>query len=377
MIARPFYNILDAVQAPARGLSAKQIFLLTFALVAGLLVFDIFRYLAYLEQGENLGLVFDLYGFFPFDSPPHGRVLAQILFGTGIAGSVLCIMCGLLAVSIIHVEAIRGNAFLTARNALRFTRSRLRQLIASESAIVIFVGFIVLLFTLWGLIARIPVLGDLLFSIFFVIPGFVIALFTVFILFALALSVILLPAVAATERAGESFGVILETFSTIIRQPSRWIGYTAVAAVLSKVASFVYAYFAYRAIQFIVAASSVGGGEKIDRLVGSAAALLPLDSKLAQHVCNILPGIRWSFDIRSLSSGAGGGIATHLLSLMLFLIFASIVAYFLTSLAAAQVYTYVGMRKLRDSHDLTSEKPLFSQDELAENSADSETAANK
>jgi hypothetical protein len=363
MLSKPFYNILDAVQAPARALSAKQVFLMVISLFAGLLVFDFFRYLAYLEQGENLGLVFSLYGFFPFDSPPHGRILAQILFGLGVAGGILCIMFGLFAVSAVHVEAIRGNPFMSAGKAIRFARSRVTQIILSEAAVVIFVGFIILLFTLFGLLARIPVIGDLLFSVFFVIPNFVIALFSVFILFVLSLSILLLPAVAATERVGETFGVILETFSTLIRQPSRWIGYTAVSAALAKVASFVYAYFAFRAVQFIVFATSLGGGDKMEQLVGSGMSHLPTDSRLVEQACTIFPGVKWSFGLGPLQTYGDSGIAGHLMSLMLFLIFASVVGYFLAALAASQVYTYVGIRREKDGHDLASEKPLFFEEE--------------
>lgn len=363
MIARPFYNILDAVQAPARGLSAKQILLATVSLIAGLLVYDFFRYLAYLEQGENLGLVFDLYGFFPFDSPPQGRILAQLLYAVGIAGGVLCIMCGLTAVSIIHVEAIRGNAFMSPRKALGFVRSRLRQLLSAVAALAVFVGFVVLLFALFGLIVRIPLLGDLLFAIFFVIPNFIIALFAVFILFVAVIGVLLLPAVAAADRGKESFGVILETFSTIIRQPSRWIGYTFVSGALSKIATFVFAYFSYRAIEFMVFATSIGGGEKVRRLVGAGFSLLPTEARFFKFFFNVFPGVRWSFDFDQLTGPSGGGIAAHLVALMLFVIFAAIIGYFMASIAAAQVYTYAGIRKSKDRHDLSGEKPLFHEEE--------------
>ncbi len=363
MNSKPYYNLLDAVQAPARALSAKQILLMVVSLVAGLVVFDIFRYLAYLEQGENLGLVFSMYDFFPFDSPPHGRILAQLLYACGVGGGALCVMFGLFAVSAIHVEAIRGNPFLSASKAFRFARSRVKQIVLSEVAVVLFVGLIVLLFVLFGLIARIPVLGGLIYSVFFVIPNFIIALFSVFILFVLSLSILLLPAVAAAEREGESFGVILETFSTLIRQPARWIGYTAIAVILGKVCSFVYAYFAFRAVQFMIWSSSLGGGEKIERLINSGLSHLPAQSRLVRETCTVLPGVKWSFGLGRWDGFADSGIAGHLMSLMLFLIFASVIGYFLAILATAQTYTYAGIRLSKDGHDIASEKPLLFEDE--------------
>jgi hypothetical protein len=363
MNARPQYNLMDMVFAPARALSAKQILLMTMSLVGGLLVFDLFRYLAYLEQGENLGLIFSIYDFFPIDFPSRSGLLSQILCSIGIAGGVFCVMLGLFAVSAIHVEAIRGNPFLSLGQTIKFARSRARQILYSELAVIVFVLFIILLMALFGLLTRIPVLGELLFAVFFVIPNFIIALFAVFIIFVLGLSVLLLPAVAAAERHGESFGVILETFSTIIRQPARWLGYTVFAGALSKICSFVYAYFAFRAVQFLVWSTAIGGGDQVERLVRSGLAYLPTDSRFVYETLNVFPRVPFSISVGRWAGMADNGIAGHLMAVMLLLIFASILGYLLSVLAAAQVYTYVNIRKSKDGHDLADEKSLFFEDE--------------
>ena len=71
---------------------------------------------------------------------------------------------------------------------------------------------------------------------------------------------------SAADRAGETFTAILETFSTVIRQPVRWLSYTAYALVAGKVASFVYAYFCFRAVQFIGWSAGLGGGDRAEQL---------------------------------------------------------------------------------------------------------------
>ena len=362
MNPRPQYNLLDIFYAPARALSAKQILLVTAALIAGLLVFDFFRYLAFLEQRENMGAVISLYGFFPFDWPDTGSVLAKLMVAIGIGAGLFVIMLGLLAVSSFHIEAVRGNPFTTLRQASRFTRSRIKQVFLSELAVVVFLLVIVFLFAILGLITRIPILGELLFAVLLVIPNFIIAIFAVFIIFVLSASVLVLPAVAAAERRGESFGAILETFSTIIRQPARWLGYTALSAALAKLASFVFAYFAFRALQFVVWSAGIGGGDKIDSLVGSGMSHLPVNTRLTDFMFNLFPGIRWSFSVDRWAPG-DIGIAGYLISVMLFLIFASIVAYALCVIAAGQAYTYVTIRKLKDGHNIALEKSLFFEDE--------------
>lgn len=362
MNSKPQYNVLDIFYAPARALAAKQILILTVALVGGLLVFDLFRYLAFLEQRENIGSVISLYGFFPLDWPETGSILAKLLAAVGIGAGLLVVMLGLLAVSSIQVEAVRGNPFMSTRKAIRFAFSRLKQIVLAELAVILFLALIIILFAILGLIARIPVLGELIFAFLLVIPNFIIAIFAVFIVFVLSLSVLVLPAVAAAERQGESFGAILETFSTIIRQPARWFGYTIVAGILAKVCSFVYAYFAFRAVQFIVWSAGIGGGEKIGSLVGSGMDHLPVNGRFAEYMFNLFPRVNWGFSVDRWAAG-DVGIAGYLISFMLFLIFASIVAYALSIMAAAQVYTYVAIRKLKDGHDIASEKPLFFEDE--------------
>ena len=362
MNPRPQYNLLDIFYAPARALSAKQILLVTAALIVGLLVFDFFRYLAFLEQRENIGAVISLYGFFPFDWPDTGSVLAKLMVAIGIGAGLFVIMLGLLAVSSFHIEAVRGNPFMTLRQASRFTRSRIKQVFLSELAVVVFLLVIVFLFAILGLITRIPILGELLFAVLLVIPNFIIAIFAVFIIFVLSASVLVLPAVAAAERRGESFGAILETFSTIIRQPARWLGYTALSAALAKLASFVFAYFAFRALQFVVWSAGIGGGDKIGSLVGSGMSHLPVNSRLTDFMFNLFPGARWSFSVDRWASG-DIGIAGYLISVMLFLIFASIVAYALCVIAAGQAYTYVTIRKLKDGHNIALEKSMFFEDE--------------
>jgi hypothetical protein len=117
-----------------------------------------------------------------------------------------------------------------------------------------------------------------LYVLLFAIPNFVVALFAIFIIFVLSLTVVLLPAVAAAERRGETFTAILETFSTIILQPFRWFGYTVYSLVAAKVCGFIYAYFAYRAVQFLIWSASLGGGERLGRLGQSGMAHLPFRS---------------------------------------------------------------------------------------------------
>jgi hypothetical protein len=366
----PQYNFRDVLWAPARALSAKQILVMTASLVGALAVYDLFTYLAWAVEGENVGRVFAIYGFFPFRLFTFAGVFPKLVFGAGIALAVFGLMLGFLAVAAINVEAVRGNRFFSARQAIRFALSRFKQLFLAEVSIVLFVLLIILLFVLLGLVTRLPVIGEWIYVLLFAIPNFVIALLSVFIVFVFTLTVLLLPAVAAAERKGETFTAILETFSTMILQPFRWAGYTVYSFVMAKVCGFIFAYFAYRAVQFLIWSASLGGGDRINQLAESGLAHLPSRATLVRETFNVFPGVHFGVDVSMLAGYPSREAVVYAMSVMLFLVFASILGYMLAIVAAAQARGYVALRFIKDGYSIAAEEPLFFTDEPVNDEVD-------
>lgn len=353
MKPRLYFDLRDILGAPARALSAKQIFVMTASLVVALAVFDLAFYLAHLVSGSNLGVVFDVYGLFP--DPSAG--LAGPLLILGMFGAVFILMLGQTGVAAVNIEQIRGNRFFSIKDAVRFALSRARTVFLCEIAIAAFVTFIVALFMLLGLFGRIPYLGEWLYSLFVVFPLYFIALFTVFIATIALVSIILTPAIAAADRRGETFGLILETFSTVIRQPLRWLGYTGYALVTGKIASFVYAYFAFRSVQAIVFTTDLTDGGRMRKLVASALSHLPIRSDLFREALTVFPGVDWGISLLPFVR-SGDSLASHVMAFMLFLIFASVIGYFLCVVASAQAYGYVVIRYHKDGYRIDEEPPI-------------------
>ncbi|HWR82071.1 MAG TPA: hypothetical protein VN285_02080 [Candidatus Deferrimicrobium sp.] len=363
MYLTPQYDFRDVLLAPAKALSAKKIFLMTLALCVALVVYDAFTYLAVAISGESAGSFFAVYGLLPITWLSFSSVVARFVYILGVAGAVLAFMLGCFGVSALNVEEMRGNRFFATGGVMRFSLRRFTQLFLAELAIVLFVAFIVLLAFVLGLVARIPFLGEWLYALFFVVPNFIVALFCVFIIFVTIASVILLPAVAAAERHGEVFAVLLETFSTIIRQPVRWLLYTGYSLAAAKVCGFVFAYFAYRAVQFLSYSASLGAGNKVWRLLKSGMSHLPTDSRLVEQTCNIFPGIKWSFSISRWTYGGGDQAAGYLMAVMLFLVFAIVIGYMLAIVATAQARAFAVIRCVKDGYKISDEAPLFFQEE--------------
>ena len=358
------YDYRDILTAPAGALAAKRILVMTLFLCVGLALYDLFCYAALAIDGEKVGRAFSVYGFFPFESFSFGSLAAAVLYWVGCAIALLAIMTGMTAVAAFEIESIRGYPFLGIRKSIGFALSRFKQLFLSELSVIAFVLLIVLLIFIYGLIGRIPFIGEWIYTVFFVLPGFILAIFTVFILLVFILSVLLLPAVAAANRSGETFDSILETFSTIIRQPIRWVIYTGLSGVSAKVFGFVYAYFAFRAVQFLTWSSSLGGGDNITELVKGGVNHLPVKSDVAVYTFNLFEGIDWGINVASWSRGSTADSAvSYFMAFMLFIIFASIFGYMLSVIATAQARAVVIIRKLKDDYDIAGEKPLFYTEE--------------
>ena len=370
------HNFRDVLRVPASALSAKQILVMTLFLLGGLAVYDLFAYAAFYFNGDPLRLIYDTFGFFPFTEVSFLAGSAKAVYWIGVGLAVLSVMLGFFAVSALNIEAIRGNRFMSPREAIRFAFKRLPQIFLAELSIVAFVAVIVGLFALLGLVSRIPYVGEWIYTALLAIPNFIIALFAIFIIFVLSLTVLLLPAVAAAERQGETFTAILETFSTIILQPFRWFGYTIYSFAAAKVCGFIYAYFAFRAVEFLVWSSALGGGSDLGRLVKSGLTHLPVRSDVVEQVFNIFPGVPFGVKLWDYVGYPSHDAISQFMAFMLFLIFASILGYSLAIIAAGQARTYVVLRYMKDEYNIASEDPLFFKDEPV-NDAVAETATDE
>ena len=357
------FDYRDVLWSPAIALSLRKITVMTFFLCLGLAFYSALTYLALAVGGENLGAVWRLHGLLPPLALVPAATAARVVMAIGLLAAGLCLMMGLFAVSASAIEEVRGNRFLNARQMVHFAFRRLPQMLLAELAIALLIGLTVLLFVVIGLVSRIPWVGDWLYTILFALPGFLVALLIVFVIMVFTVTVILLPAVAAGERYGETFAAILETFSTILRQPFRWLAYTALGLFTARLCGFVYAYFCFRAVQFATGAAGLVSRDP-ERLVRAGLAHLPADSELVRYTFNVFPGLDWSFSIAPWLGGyVSAGAAGYLMAAVIFVIFASIYGYMMATVAVSQARAYVVIRYLKDGYDMTGEKSLFFEDE--------------
>jgi hypothetical protein len=368
------YNFKSVLQSPIMALKAKKIFVASFFLLLALVLFYLFTWLAFLINDTFAPKPQFILGIIPVINIGFHGFLPAFIFYFGLVLTFLAPTLGILGCAAIDFEKMRGNHFFSAGQAIRFSFSRLKQMLLSWIGIALFIGFIVLLAFIVGLITRIPYLGEILYSLFFFFPSFVIAMFTVLALFVLILSYLVMPVAVAADQKAETFNSILESFSTLIRQPVRWTLYTLYSFIAAKIAGFIYAYFAFRAIQFLILTTSWGGGEKINNIITSGLSHLPLQSGLVSATFSLFPG--FNIHINRLAAGtADNSIAGYIMAISLFLIFLSIWGYIISVIASGQAAAFAVIKKIRDNHAISDEKSLYYEEEwvnppIDENSED-------
>ncbi len=356
----------------------KKIFLGAFFILLALAFYDICTYLAFAAEGKSIGLVFDTYGFFPLKLFCFGSFIAAFLYYyLGFFLIALTLMTGLTAIAVIDAEEVRGNPFMSFKKALSYGLSKIKQNFLAELAIAVFVAFILLLFLIFGLVARIPFLGEFIYSVFFFFPGFIIAILTAVVIFAGTLSILIVPAATALDRNGETFNSLLELFLTVTRQPIRWILYTAYSLIVAKVCSFVFAYFAFRGVQLLKFGAALGGGEKIGDIVAAGMSHLPWQGEIVSFINNIFPGINFGFDISPLAAGVTSNPAGYIMAISLFLVFLTICGYIFSVIGTGQAYSLIVLKYIRDEHKVGDEKPLFFEEEYINPPLDKSQSENK
>ncbi|MBN4057009.1 hypothetical protein JYU19_01730 [bacterium AH-315-J21] len=362
------FSFRSIVSAPAGALELKKIFIGGLSLLAALAVYDSLVYLAVAVDGLSVSHFFRAHSVFPFSGLRFVTLPAKGLFGAGVLLGLFVVMHGFLAIGLITIEELRGNRLCSAKEGIRFSLSRWKQTALALGAMALFLLFLLSFNSGLGLVARIPWIGDELYSVLFVIPGFLVALFTVVIALVFVLSFLILPAATAADRIGESFTSIVETFSTFLRQPFRWVGYTVFSVVSAKVCVWILAAFSALALKSFLWFSSLTGGETVAQTFAGGARLLPMRGSLIDFTTNLWPklqiaGVDIGFDIGRWSKGGSDGFAALLMAIALVIIFVYVWGYGISILATSQTYAYVIIRKLRDDYDVTAEDPMFLENE--------------
>jgi hypothetical protein len=287
------------------------------------------------------------------------------LYVAALVTAALCLSLAIISNAVINFEEMRGDYFYSATDAIKFAVSRLPTLLLGYISLGAFIGFICLLGLLVGLIGRIPFIGEIAISVFYLVPIFLTLALTVFIIFVSIVGIILLPIIIGSQREKEVFDSLLQLFSVIIKEPVRFIWYFAITCVLAKASSFVMAYLFYRTLQFSRRLLSFSGGERINDMFTDAYGMLPLDTPAVAFVTTIFPGVVFGFDIVRWGYGGEQSLGAVLLAISVFVLYVVILGYMVSVLTAGLSRGYAVIRRMKDDYLIMNEEPLSSGEDYA------------
>jgi hypothetical protein len=215
-------------------------------------------------------------------------------------------------------------------------------------------------------IAKWPVL-DIIFLGLPYLLYFAGAVFVVYTAVVFVVSLTLSPAIVGTAEE-DTMETVFQSYSTLWAQPWRLVIYEAVVGIMGLVTTYIYGYImiiSYRFFNFVFGQSWLMDG-KLSRITEQASSYIygvnsPLTPFISKIYCIYTPASVGM--IKPLYLTTTDTITTILITIALFIIGGSVIAYLLTNFSVGQSLLYVILRKKKDDENLIERKD---EDELEE-----------
>ncbi len=348
------YSLADLFVAPRAGLKPKHIAIGTFFVLAAYTCMVAGSYLSMVIDGERLGFVLSVYGFFPPILKPPASAGAMALWYGGLGLGFLLILQGMTALAMVAIEELKGNHSLTIMKAIKQGFIRLPQLLGTFLSFGLLILLLLAGLFLLGFIGRIPIAGEWLWSALIVMPGFLLAMALVGMVYCVsATAVSFLPSVIAADEKKEIFGPVVEIFSIILRQPLRWLFSTVLALILAKCAGFIYAFVAVKAVDVIASTSATTGGVELSRLIEGGMSHLSIQGKLGDFFFFLYPDSDVMIPVYELFGRTSSESISYFCAFMLGILFATIPGYMLSVFTATITRGYILIAYAKDNRRIT------------------------
>jgi hypothetical protein len=361
-----YFDIRDVFRAPRLALSAKKILLQFIGLLAGYVGYLIFTYLAFWSADMSFSQVWDLHGLFPVSDFPFEAWYSWAIFAVGIICALACWLLASTMVGKVTYEQLKGDDFYSSKEAFHFLKSHWGPAFFTPLSLLAFIAFLIICGIIIGLIGKIPYVGELGVSIFYLIPLFAVALTLAYVIFIFFISLLLAPAVVATLKE-DTFETLVQIFSSVWNQAWRYFVFTGLVGVMSKIGIFVLGYFSFRAVQLIHVSLGVFMGEKLSDVTEEALSYITIPRHLLDYFSNIFAGINFRFHLPEIGPGIylnwSQQIAGFLVGISLIIIMFMVLSYGLTIISTGQTVTYIVLRKRKDDENLLERKTDADEEE--------------
>ena len=362
----------DLLKSNRIAFSLQRIWIQFIGLLIGYIGYLILTYMSIVIAGYKLGDMWSTMGLFPCLARVDANWLSWIVYMIG----VLFLLCIYLITATANSRAaymlLKGNNFYSWREAYSFSLKKLNSVIFSPVAVLVILGLILLFGVFVGLLGKIPYIGELGISLFYLI-WLLVGLLIVFILFVLVAALLYTPSIIATTD-DDTFEAVFQTFSMVWNQPWRLIFYSLIVLGLSCLSFLGFSFFLKKSLSIIDFTLSAIMADKYINIINQANFLCAswvvdsiywMKGVLGRHIDKFYI----SEEFLQLELTTFHNITAHILSIMLILMGFFVAAYTFATLNVGQTISYLIIRKSKDDENLLDR--IDQEEELDEEDIDS------
>ena len=372
------FNYKDIFKSNRLAFSLQRIWIQFLGVAIGYAGYLVFTYLSLVVSGNQLLKVWQQMGLFPCI---HGfgykiNIVSWILYGIGFTFLIVFYLISSTAVARAVYMTLKGNHFYSWREAFNFAFKKLTSFICAPIAIFILIGLFVLGGIAVGLLGKIPFIGELGISIFYLL-WLIAGLFIVLFICVLVVSLILSPSIIATTD-DDAFEAVFQSFSTLWSQPWRFIVYEILTSTLAVVGFTVFAFIAKRGFLIINTIFLSTVGDKYSNLMINGLYLLSnwvsvSITWLKSFLGDSASYIYFSNTFLQLELPTILSISSYIFAIMVLIFGGFIVSYGLAVFNVGNTITFLILRQKKDGENLLERHDREEDDddeEVNDNEAD-------
>ena len=163
------YDFRDIFRAPRIALSGKKIWIFIVGNLGGFILYWISSYLSISLSGISFNNALAEYGLYPCLYGNEAEWYSWLLYYAGISAWVLAILFSCTAVSRVTLKQLKGNDFFSSGDAWSYVFKHWHAIVFSPIAVTLIISFFILFAAVFAFICTIPIIGEFLFSVPYVI----------------------------------------------------------------------------------------------------------------------------------------------------------------------------------------------------------------
>lgn len=374
MVAMEF-KTRDLFRSARMAFGFQRLWLQFLGLLIGYLGYLICTYATILITDQNINTIWDRFGLLPsvfgLALPWYGWLLS----GMGMLWLFFFSLVASCSVARASYMNIKGNTFYTWKEAFRFAlKKKGSSLMATPLAVLLIAALIAIGSIFIGVVGRIPVIGPLGISGFGII-WFAISFFLLLVIIALAISLLLTPAILATTD-DDAFEGIFQSFSMLLSQPFHLIFYEIIIIVLSVLGMGVFTFLAKQTWSLMTLVLSTGMGDSYADLSYGASYLIqnwfyPVHMWSKAILGSCAPTFLFSHEFTPITLSGIMPVATFVFAVMMTLIAGYVASFPFATFNVGQTFIFLLVKKFKDDENLLERKDKeedFDDEEEEENS---------